>query len=122
MVNEAIPFTPTQPGILSNKDGILEDEVKNTLAILGNPKLKKFKIVADAGNAMGAQYMNALFERVPAELIKMNFELDGSFPVHEPNPLDFETLKDLQKRVIEEKADMGLATDGDGDRLYFIDE
>src|SRR3990167_8588746 len=52
----------------------------------------------------------------------MNFELDGSFPIHEPNPLKFETLSDLQRKVVEEKADLGIATDGDGDRLFFIDE
>lgn len=122
MASEGVDFTPTQAGKITPKEGILEDEVANTLEILGNPTIKKFKIVADPGNAMGAQYIDALFEKVPADLIRMNFELDGNFPVHEPNPLDFETLKDLQKKVVEEHADLGLATDGDGDRLYFIDE
>ena len=117
-----IDFTPKTQGKLTKKEGILEDEVNTALELLDNPSVKKFKIVADPGNAMGAQYINALFEKVPADLIRMNFELDGSFPVHEPNPLDFETLKSLQKRVVDEKADFGIATDGDGDRLYFIDE
>ena len=119
---ENIAFTPKQEGKVTKKDGILEDEVNKTLQLLGNPKLKKLKIVADPGNAMGAQYIDALFKKVPVDLIKMNFELDGNFPAHEPNPLNFETLKDLQRKVLEEKADLGLATDGDGDRLYFIDE
>jgi len=117
-----ISITPSQPGKITPKTGILVDEVQVTLDLLGNPPVKKLKIVADPGNAMGAQYIGALFDKVPADLIKMNFNLDGSFPVHEPNPLNFETLKDLQAKVVEEHADLGLATDGDADRLYFIDE
>lgn len=109
-------------GVVEKKTGILEDEVENSLKIVGNPEIKKFKIVADTANAMGAQYIEALFEKVPADLIKMNFEFDGTFPAHQPDPLQSETLVDLQKRVVEEGADLGLAPDGDGDRLFFIDE
>lgn len=120
--NENIPVTPKFQGKIETKEHILEDEVKNALTLFGNPTIKKFKIVADPANAMGAQYIEALFQKIPTDLIKMNFELDGSFPAHQPDPLDFENLKDLQKKVIDEKADMGLAPDGDGDRLYFVDE
>ena len=109
-------------GNVTKRDGILEDEVNKALDLLDNPNIKRLKIVADPGNAMGAQYVEALFEKIPGELIKMNFELDGSFPIHEPNPLKFETLSDLQRKVVEEEADLGIATDGDGDRLFFIDE
>jgi phosphomannomutase len=113
---------PKGNGTIAEKSGILEDEVETALKLFGNPQIKKLKIVADPANAMGAQYIEALFKKVPVELIKMNFELDGSFPAHQPDPLNFDNLKDLQKRVLEEKADLGLAPDGDGDRLYFIDE
>jgi len=95
---EEISIIPSQSGKVTPKTGILEDEVQVTLDLLGNPPVKKLKIVADPGNAMGAQYISALFDKVPADLIKMNFTLDGSFPVHEPNPLNFETLKELQAR------------------------
>src|SRR6266568_8665628 len=122
MSTEGVEFTQKTQGSITPKTGILEDEVENALNIFNNPEIKKFKIVADPANAMGAQYIEALFQKVPADLIKMNFELDGSFPVHAPDPLDFNNLKDLQARVLEEKADFGLAPDGDGDRLYFIDE
>lgn len=116
-------YDPDQPGgKVEQKTGILEEEVENSLRIVGNPEIKKFKIVADPANAMGIQYIGALFEKVPANLVKMNFEYDGTFPAHQPDPLQLDTLVDLQKRVLEEKADLGLAPDGDGDRLFFIDE
>jgi len=109
-------------GKVTQKTEFLKDEVKNALRIADNPTIKKFKIVADAANAMGSQYILALFNRINAHLIKMNFDLDGTFPAHQPDPLQSETLVELQKRVIKEKADLGLAPDGDGDRLFFIDE
>lgn len=109
-------------GKVEKKEGFLEEEYKNASKIVGNPEIKRFKIVADTANAMGAQYIEEIFKHVDADLIKMNFELDGTFPAHQPDPLQAETLVDLQKRVVDEKADIGLAPDGDGDRLFFIDE
>ncbi|MDP3988331.1 MAG: phosphomannomutase/phosphoglucomutase [Candidatus Levybacteria bacterium] len=109
-------------GSVVQKTGILGDEIENALKISGNPQVKSFKIVADAANAMGSQYINIVFEKIPGNLIRMNFVLDGNFPAHQPDPLQPENLVDLQKRVLEEKADLGLAPDGDGDRLFFVDE
>lgn len=122
MAQESIGVISTTKGTVEEKTGILDDEIKNAMELMGSPEFKKFKIVADTANAMGAQYIEALFNKVPAELIKMNFELDGTFPNHAPDPLDFNNLKDLQAKVLEEKADFGLAPDGDGDRLFFVDE
>lgn len=105
-----------------SKTNILQEEIKFIKKMINIEKIKKLKVVADAANAMGAQYIEALFKELPCELVKMNFELDGSFPAHQPDPLIKANLKDLQRRVIDEKADLGLAPDGDGDRLFFIDE
>ncbi|HLL60331.1 MAG TPA: phosphomannomutase/phosphoglucomutase [Candidatus Nitrosocosmicus sp.] len=109
-------------GSITKKDGVLEDEVQNAIKIAKGTDVKPLKIVADPGNAMGAQYLDALFQKLPCTLIRMNFELDGSFPVHQPDPMQPQNLADLKKRVIEENADLGLAPDGDGDRLFVIDE
>ncbi|MBA3723854.1 MAG: phosphomannomutase/phosphoglucomutase [Candidatus Levybacteria bacterium] len=117
-----VEFEPTEPGSVTPKTGILEDDVENALSIFNHPEINKFKIVADPANAMGAQYIEALFNKVPADLIKMNFDLDGSFPAHQPDPLDLANMVDLQARVLAEGADFGIAPDGDGDRLYFVDE
>ena len=98
------------------------DEINFAFDYVKPSYFKKLKIVADPANAMGISYLEELFKRLPCQLVKMNFTLDGSFPAHEPNPLIFKNLIDLQKKVIEEKADLGIAPDGDGDRVFFIDE
>lgn len=114
---------PKNPGgEILKLENVLDEEVENSLKITGNPQIKEFKIVADAANAMGGLYIDALFKKIPGNLIRMNFELDGTFPAHQPDPLQKETLVSLQERVIKEEADIGLAPDGDGDRHFFIDE
>lgn len=109
-------------GKVEEKSGLMDEEVTTALSILENPNIKHYKVVADTANAMGAQYISAIFEHVPADLVKMNFEFDGTFPAHQPDPLNYDNLVDLQARVLAEKADFGLAPDGDGDRLFFIDD
>lgn len=121
-LSDHIDFDPKFEGKVTQKSGVLEAEAQNALNIFHNPEIKKFKIVADPANAMGGTYIQALADKVPMDLVKMNFELDGSFPAHQPDPLNFDNLRDLQKRVLEEGADIGLAPDGDGDRLYLVDE
>lgn len=119
---DGISLPTPQNGTIVEKTGVTDDEVANALILWNSPQVKTFKIVADPANAMGITYLEALEKKVPMNLIKMNFELDGNFPVHQPDPMQPKNLVDLQKRVIEEKADFGLAPDGDGDRLFIIDE
>ncbi|MCX7881335.1 MAG: phosphomannomutase/phosphoglucomutase [Patescibacteria group bacterium] len=109
-------------GSLKKIKDIVKDEVDFAFKFVKPKKIKKLKIVADPANAMAILYINELFKKLPCQLIKMNFTLDGRFPAHEPNPLEFKNLKDLQKKVLAEKADLGIAPDGDGDRVFFIDE
>jgi phosphomannomutase len=83
---------------------------------------RPLRVVVDAGNGMGGHTVPAVFEPLPFEVVPMYFELDGSFPNHEANPLDPANLVDLQKRMVSEGADIGLAFDGDADRCFVVDE
>ncbi len=102
--------------------GIVEEEIAFVFAQVNPAGLKPLKVVADPANAMAITYLGPLFEKLPGELVKMNFELDGTFPAHQPDPLVFKNLEALRRRVIAEGADLGLAPDGDGDRMFFVDE
>ena len=83
---------------------------------------RRLKVVADAGNGMAGHTVPAVFDGLDVDLVPLYFELDGTFPNHEANPLDASTLVDLQASVIAEGADIGLAFDGDADRCFVIDE
>ena len=84
--------------------------------------IRKLKIVVDAGNGMAGHTVPQVLGPLNLEIIPMYFELDGTFPNHEANPLDYSTLRDLQARVRAEGADLGLAFDGDADRCFLVDE
>ena len=84
--------------------------------------LAPFKVVVDAANGMGGLIVPAVFNGSPLDLDLMYGELDGEFPNHPPDPLNVENLQDLRKRVVEVGADIGLAFDGDADRVFLVDE
>lgn len=102
-------------------ENALEEELAYTLGRADINKIKAFTIVADAANGMGATYLKKIFENLPINLIPLNFDLDGSFPAHEADPLKEENLSQLKRMVLSHKADLGIATDGDGDRIFFVD-
>lgn len=84
---------------------------------------RSFKVVVDAGNGMGGvDYAELACRGTGVEILPLYFEPDDTFPHHEPNPLHFETLRDLQAAVVREKADLGVGLDGDADRCFFVDE
>ncbi len=111
-------------GKLQTKENILDAEADDQVGFTAVEfsSIKPFKIVIDAANGMGSLDMAALFKKLPCEIIPMNFDPDGTFPAHEADPIKPENNKDLCERVIAEKADLGIAIDGDADRYFFIDE
>ncbi|MBI2415232.1 MAG: phosphomannomutase/phosphoglucomutase [Candidatus Kerfeldbacteria bacterium] len=114
--------TTKTPGQVSSRDDIVAADVAYALEFCQNQsKIKPFKIVADAANGMGATYLAELFKHLPGQLLPMNFKLDGTFPAHEADPFKAENNRSLMERVVAEQADLGIATDGDGDRIFFID-
>ncbi len=91
--------------------------------VLSNVKIdKSLKIVIDAGNGCCGLFAPKIFEKLGFDVVKLYCEPDGRFPNHLADPSKKETLKDLQKKVLEVKADLGIAYDGDGDRAGFVDE
>ena len=84
--------------------------------------IRPLKVVIDAGNGMAGHTAPKIFANLPLEVIPMFFELDGTFPNHEANPIDAANLVDLQASVLANKADLGLAFDGDADRCFLVDE
>ncbi|MBD3202879.1 phosphomannomutase/phosphoglucomutase [Candidatus Woesearchaeota archaeon] len=109
-------------GIIEQRTDILQDYILNGLSFQTIKKLKKLKIAVDYGNGMGALIGKKFFPHLNCEIVPLYSELDGNFPNHEANPLKEENLKDLKKLIIKEKADFGIAWDGDADRLFFVDE
>jgi phosphomannomutase len=108
-------------GSITQQDLLLAyaEHIRTLVDITANRRLKA---VVDAGNGMGGHTVPVVFEGLPIDLVPMYFELDGSFPNHEANPLDPKNIVDLQKKVVEVGADIGLAFDGDADRCFVVDE
>ena len=109
-------------GELTTRD-LLADYAAHLRALVpGLDGMRPLKVVVDAGNGMGGLTVPVVLGGLPLEVVEMYFELDGSFPHHEANPIDPATLVDLQARVVAEGADLGLALDGDADRCFVVDE
>lgn len=113
---------PTTKGTVTTKSDEVVADVAAAFSHADVEKIKPMTIVADPANAMGAQYLDAMLAKLPQLTVhKLFWELDGTFPNHEADPFKDENVADLKKAVIEKKADLGIATDGDGDRVFFID-
>ncbi|MCB5183166.1 phosphomannomutase/phosphoglucomutase [Streptomyces antimicrobicus] len=119
--DEGAPAPAETPGTVTEQD-TLAGYAAHLRTLVDLTAIRPLKVVVDAGNGMGGHTVPTVFEGLPLELVPMYFELDGTFPNHEANPLDPKNIVDLQKRVKAEGADLGLAFDGDADRCFVVDE
>ena len=124
--SENLPKYDGPFGSASSQD-MLADYAQYLRELVPLDKSRKLKVVIDTGNGMGGFTVPAvlgddILPGLPLDIDAMYFELDGTFPNHEANPIDPENLRDLQKRVLEVGADIGLAFDGDADRCFVVDE
>jgi phosphomannomutase len=120
-VRDGAPMAMRNVGV-EKQQSMLADYVDHLLTLVDVSAIRPLKIVIDAGNGMGGYTAPAVFERLNAEVVELYFELDGTFPNHEANPIEPANLVDLQKAVKKHKADIGLAFDGDADRCFLVDE
>ena len=124
LILHGVPMALRAPGVLHDQP-MLEEYADFLLSLFDaktTANARQLKVVIDAGNGMAGYTAPAVMAKLNVDLTPMYFELDGTFPNHEANPIEAANLVDLQKRVKVEKADIGLAFDGDADRCFLVDE
>jgi phosphomannomutase len=114
------PAAPNK-GIIEVKD-LLAQYIDHALGFIDVSALRPLKVVADAGNGMAGLILPALFDRLPCELVPHCFELDGSFPDHQPDPINPDNIALLSRWVLDAGGDLGMAFDGDADRVFLVDD
>jgi phosphomannomutase len=114
------PAPTRPPGRLETRN-VLPAYVDKVMSFIDAAAIKPFNVVLDAGSGMAGVVAPLLFDRLPCRTTRLCFEVDGTFPNHEANPLIEENRQDIVERVVAEKADIGIAWDGDADRCFFID-
>jgi phosphomannomutase len=117
---QKLPAKAASRGALTTSD-VLEDYVHHVLSFIDPRVIKPFDVVLDAGSGIGGLVAPPLFDRLPCRTTRLCFEVDGTFPNHEANPLIEENRRDITERVVRDSADIGIAWDGDADRCFFID-
>ncbi len=110
-------------GKIIKKQNLVQEYVEHALNLIGSDlNFSSFIVVVDTANAMAGIVAPQFFSKLKCKLIPLYFDLNGEFPNHEANPLKEETLQDLKQKVLSEKANLGIAFDGDADRVVFLDE
>ena len=121
MAAAGVPSTGGPAGTISRRD-LLSGYADHLKTLVDVSAIRPLTVVVDAGNGMAGHTVPRVFEGLPITLVPLYFELDGTFPHHEANPIDPENLRDLQRAVLDSGADIGLAFDGDADRCFVVDE
>ncbi|MGE3885357.1 MAG: phosphomannomutase/phosphoglucomutase [Vicinamibacterales bacterium] len=116
----AIPAPPATPGSIEKRD-VLDRYTAHVMGFIDASIIKPFNVVLDAGSGIAGLVAPPLFDRLPCRTTRLCFEVDGTFPNHEANPLIEENRQDITAKVIELAADAGIAWDGDADRCFFLD-
>jgi len=120
IANDRLPAAAVTPGGLETRD-ILPRYIDKVMSFVDEAAIKPFNVVLDAGSGMAGLVAPKLFDRLPCRTTRLCFDIDGTFPNHEANPLLEENRRDITAEVIRKKADIGIAWDGDADRCFFID-
>jgi phosphomannomutase len=122
LVADGVPSYDGEAGSVTQQD-LMADYAAYLLKLVpGIDDVRRLTVVVDAGNGMGGLTVPHVLGRLPLEITELYFDLDGNFPNHEANPIDPANLVDLQAKVREVSADVGLAFDGDADRCFVVDE
>ena len=118
---QGLPPYHGTPGVIVQRD-LLSGYAAHLKKLVDLSAIRPLKVAVDAGNGMAGHTVPKVFEGLPLTLVPLYFELDGTFPNHEANPIEPANLRDLQRAVIDAEADIGLAFDGDADRCFVVDE
>ena len=115
-----IPAPPAKAGSIARGE-ILDRYVGHVMSFVEEQVIKPFNVVLDAGSGVGGIVAPRLFDLLPCKTTRLCFEVDGTFPNHEANPLIEENRRDITEAVMQQRADVGIAWDGDADRCFFLD-
>jgi len=121
MAEDGVPPHGGPAGTITSQD-LLSGYAAHLRTLVDLSGIRPLKVAVDAGNGMAGHTVPEVFDGLPLQTVPLYFELDGSFPHHEANPIDPANLRDLQDAVIASGADIGLAFDGDADRCFVVDE
>jgi phosphomannomutase len=121
ILSGTLPPKAATPGSITQMN-VLDDFAEHCLSFVDRSKIKPFKIAIDAGNGMAGETVPHVFKHLPCEVVPLYFELDGNFPNHPASPIEPENMVDLQAAVRKHQCDLGVAFDGDADRMFIVDE